>query len=159
MHAKASTDDPSPGRDCAEQQDPAPVAGSIDEALIFLVDGDAAVRDAIATALRAAGFGVATFSSARRFLDEYRSAQGCCLVVDGDLPGVDPEILRMLATPALTVPAIITTRRLRRRTLGPALSAPRVVLLEKPFGIDDLLPLIRAAIAADRSGDSGILPT
>lgn len=122
-------------------------------ALVFLVDDDEAVRDAVATSLRGAGFAVASFGSARQFLDEYQAGQRGCLVVDLDLPGVEPELLRMLATSELALPVIITSRRLRRRALAPTLSAFAAVLLEKPFGVDDLLPLIEAAIASGNGRD------
>lgn len=115
--------------------------------MVFLVDDDAAVRDAIETALEAAGVGVASFGSARQFLDAYRAGQRGCLVVDADLAGVEPELLRVLASSELALQAIITSRRLRRRALTPALAARSAVLLEKPFGIEELLPLIKAAIA------------
>lgn len=129
---------------------------------MFLVDDDEAVRDAVATSLRAAGFAVLAFGSARQFLDAYRAGQDGCLVVDVDLPDVEPELLRMLATSELALPAIITSRRLRRRPLAPALHALPVRLLEKPFGIDDLLPLIRAATTSgsrEIEWASGIPPT
>ena len=123
------------------------------DALVFLVDDDEAVRDAVTTALRAAGFGVATFGSARQFLEAYRAGQRGCLIVDLDLPGVESDLLRMLASAELALPVIVTSRRLRRGQLAPALNGGRVALLEKPFGIDELLPLIDAALAP-RTGAS-----
>ena len=115
---------------------------------MFLVDDDEAVRDAVANALQGAGFAVASFGSTRQFLDTYRAGQRGCLVVDLDLPGVEPELLRMLASAEHALPVIITSRRLRRRALAPTVAALGAVLLEKPFGVDDLLPLIEAAIAS-----------
>lgn len=115
--------------------------------MVFVVDEDDAVRDAVATSLRAAGFAVAAFASARQFLEVYRVGQRGCLIVDADHPDGENELLRMLATSELALPAIVTSRRLRRRTLAPALTALPVLLLEKPFGVDDLLPLISAVIA------------
>jgi FixJ family two-component response regulator len=122
------------------------------DALVFLVDDDEAVRDAVTTALRAAGFGVAPFGSARQFLEAYRAGQRGCLVVDIDLPGVESDLLRMLASAELALPAIVTSRRLRRWQLAPALTGGRVALLEKPFGINELLPLIDAALAPRTGG-------
>jgi FixJ family two-component response regulator len=121
--------------------------------VVFLVDDDEAVRDAVATALRGAGFAVASFGSARQFLDTYAPGQRGCLIVDLDLPGVEPELQGMLVSSEVALPVIVTTRRLRRRILAPALSAFAAVLLEKPFGVDELVPLVEAAIAS--GGDRG----
>ena len=137
--------------------------GSALDGLVFVVDDDEAVRDAVATSLRAAGYPVADFGSASQFLDGYRAGQRGCLVVDVDMPGVESELLRMLASSEVTLPAIITSRRLRQRALPPALTALHVVLLEKPFGIDNLLPLVRTALASQVTDgsepESGIPPT
>ena len=51
------------------------------------------------------------------------------------------------------LPVIITSRRLRRRALAPTPSAFAAVVLEKPFGVDDLLPLVKAAIASGSGRD------
>jgi FixJ family two-component response regulator len=119
------------------------------DVLVFLVDDDEAVRDAVATALQGAGFAVASFGSAWQFLDAYRVGQPGCLIVDADLPGVEPDLLRILASSELPLPVIITSRRLRRRAMAPTLGAFAAVWLEKPFGVDDLLPLVNAAIASN----------
>lgn len=113
--------------------------------LVILVDDDAAVRDAVATALRTTGFTVLTFGSARQLLDGHRAGSRGCLVVDFDLPEIEVELLR-----ELSLPTIVTSRRLRQRALARALAPLSVMLLEKPFGIDELLPLVRAALAGGR---------
>jgi DNA-binding NtrC family response regulator len=123
---------------------------STEAATVFLVDGDEAVRDAVASALRAAGFQVGTFDSAEQFLEADRSDGRSCLVVDLDLPGMGGiALLKALDVAGLALPAVITSRRLRPEGRGGAgapapLPAP---LLEKPFGVDDLLPLIQGALA------------
>lgn len=150
--SKHSRDAPTAGRDDEERRADPSVSPTTDP-MVFLIDDDAAVRDSIETALRAAGIVVASFGSARQFLDGYRAGQRGCLVVDADLPGVEPDLLRMLASSELALQAIITSRRLRRHALTPALAARSAVLLEKPFGIEELLPLIEAAIAAPGGQD------
>jgi FixJ family two-component response regulator len=118
-----------------------------DDVLVFLVDDDEAVRDAVAISLRAAGFRVVACGSARQLLDCYRAGQRGCLVVDLDLPDME-TLLQMAAACELSLPTIMTSRRLGRRAIARAFASLPGVLLEKPFGIDDLLPLVRAAIAA-----------
>ena len=141
----AANKPPPPGPDAGAGHD-GPSRPPADRGRVILVDDDDAVRDAVATSLRTAGFTVVTFGSARQLLDEHRAGRRGCLVVDLDLPGIEVELLRMLS-----LPTIVTSRRLRRRALARALAPLPVVLLEKPFGIDDLLPLVRAALAGGRA--------
>ena len=87
---------------------------STEAATVFLVDADEAVRDAVASALRAAGFQVGTFDSAEQFLGAVRPDGRNCLVVDLDLPGMGGiALLKALAAAGLALPAVITSRRLR----------------------------------------------
>jgi FixJ family two-component response regulator len=116
-------------------------------ASIFLVDDDDAVRDALEMSLRAAGHPVAAFGSTRQFLDAYRSGSSGCLVLDMDLPdGGAVGLLRTLAVAQVAMPAIITSRRLRRIQAADALPSGCILFLDKPFGIDELLRLIRTAL-------------
>jgi len=142
--AGAPNEPPAPDPGAGEGRD-GPSRAPADRGLVMLVDDDDAVRDAVATSLRTAGFTVVTFGSARQLLDADRPARRGCLVVDLDLPDIEVELLRMLS-----LPTIVTSRRLGRRALARALAPLPVVLLEKPFGIDDLLPLVRAALAGGR---------
>jgi two-component system response regulator FixJ len=120
-----------------------------DGATIFLVDEDDAVRDALVVSLRAAGHAVAAFGSARQFLEAYRQGEAGCLVVDMDLPdGGAAGLLRKLAVAQVLLPAIITSRRLRRTPPSGVLPAGRILFLDKPFGADELLRLIQTAMDA-----------
>jgi DNA-binding response OmpR family regulator len=58
------------------------------------------------------------------------------------------ELLRALAAAQATLPAIITSRRLTRRAPAGGLPPGRVLFLDKPFGIDELLRFIQIALAA-----------
>jgi FixJ family two-component response regulator len=123
---------------------------------IFLVDEDDAVRDAIALSLRAAGHTVATFGSGRQFLDAYQPGNSGCLVVDMDLSDLGAlELLGALAALKAALPAIITSRRLQRRAPVGGLPPGRVLFLDKPFGVDELLRLIRIALASASGSEPG----
>ena len=124
--------------------------------MIFLVDDDDAVRDALAMSLRAAGHAVAAFASARQFIDRYRHGDPGCLVVDMDVPDGGAEgLLRTLAAAEVILPAIITIRRLRRTPPISDLLPGRILFLEKPFGVDELLRLIRLALGTGGSQPAG----
>jgi FixJ family two-component response regulator len=135
-----------PKGQAAPSREPAAAADALP---VFLLEDDDAVRDAVASALRAAGFEVIAFSSARRFLEHYDGQPGC-LVADLDLPGMSgPELLHCLQAAALPLPAIFTNARLWRRGLDAVGRDDRLpLLLQKPYGVDELLPLIRLAISS-----------
>ena len=58
------------------------------EPVVFIVDDDSAVREALDSLIRSVGFSVQTFASADDFLrSRLTSAQGC-LVLDVRLPGL-----------------------------------------------------------------------
>jgi FixJ family two-component response regulator len=123
---------------------------------IYLVDEDDAVRDALATSLRANGHRVAAFGSARQFIDAYRRGDVGCLVVDMelfDLGAVD--LLRTLAATDMALPAIITSRRLQPRAPVGELPPGSILFLDKPFGVDELLRLIRVALGIGSGSGSG----
>jgi FixJ family two-component response regulator len=115
---------------------------------VFVVDDDEAVRDALTTTLVASGFAVAGFRSAEQFLEGYRSGGPACLIVELDLPEFDGmALLRMLPAAGIDMPVIATSRRLRLRRLSNGLAAC-VGVLEKPFGHEELLHLVHAALAS-----------
>jgi FixJ family two-component response regulator len=123
---------------------------------VFLIDEDDAVRDALALSLRAAGHAVAAFGSGWEFLDGYQPTSPACLVVDMDLSDLGAmELLRTLAASQPALPAIITSRRLQRRAPVGGLPPGRILFLDKPFGIDELLRLIRIVLV----GTSGSEPS
>lgn len=127
---------------------------------IFVVEGDEAVRDALATSLEAAGHVVALFASARQFLDWYEPGQPGCLVVDLDLPGMGgAALVGVLFARNVKLPAVITSARLKNPKLIAGLPAGPIEILAKPFGDEELLERVRralglgkAAAASDRSG-------
>jgi FixJ family two-component response regulator len=127
-----------------------------DGATIFLVEQDDAVRDALAMSLRAAGHRVEAFGSGRQFLAAYRPGNPGCLVADADLsdPGA-AALLGMLTTDHVTLPAVITSRYLKRRPPADGLPPGPILFLDKPFGIGELLRLIRMALAQASNAQPG----
>ena len=54
--------------------------------IVFVVDDDASVREAVNTLVRSVGLGAETFSSAKDFLQRQRPEGPACLVMDVRLP-------------------------------------------------------------------------
>ena len=65
------------------------------------------------------------------------------------------ELLRTLAASQAALPAIITSRHLKRRAPVGGLPPGRILFLDKPFGIDELLRLIRIALASASGSQPG----
>ena len=134
----------------------APPADPLDGTTVFLIEEDDAVRDALVMSLRTAGHLVAAFTSGRQFLDGYQPGDPGCLVVDMDLSDLGAvELLRTLAATQAALPAIMTSRRLKRRAPVGGLPPGRILFLDKPFGIDELLRLIRIALASASGSQPG----
>jgi two-component system, LuxR family, response regulator FixJ len=117
---------------------------------VFLVEHDEAVRDALTIVLEIAGASVAAFATTVQFLEAYPHDRRGCLVVEIDMPEIDGiQLIRLLVERDAALPTVAMTTRLRSRNLNEQL--PDVVLLlEKPFGNDQLLTLVaRAASAHD----------
>ena len=117
------------------------------EPIIFVVDDDDAVRDALANLLEAAGYQVAGFGSPLQFLDALRPDHNGCLVVDLDMPGMaGVELVRVLIERRVDLPAILMTGGRRNGHLKDRRQAGIVGVLEKPFGDRELLEQVESAL-------------
>jgi len=56
------------------------------EHTVFIVDDDAAVRDALEMLVKSVGLSVKTFEHGQAFLDQYEPADTGCLVLDIRMP-------------------------------------------------------------------------
>ncbi|MGI9490771.1 MAG: response regulator transcription factor [Geminicoccaceae bacterium] len=114
---------------------------------VFIIDHDAAVRDALSISLRTCGLRVLTFASAGHFLDMRPPVRNGCLLVEFDLADMrGTDLIIHLAAERVDLPAIIMSARLHRPFLGEARPSGIVAVLQKPFGRDELLESVRLAI-------------
>jgi FixJ family two-component response regulator len=116
----------------------------------FIVDDDAAVREALGSLLRSVGLRVEAFSSAKEFLAFPRPAVPACLVLDVRLPGLSGlELQSELARSGHQLPIIFITGHGDIPMSVRAMKAGAVEFLTKPFRDQDLLDAIQQAIARD----------
>jgi FixJ family two-component response regulator len=113
--------------------------------VVFVVDDDARVRDALASLLASAGREVAVFASATEFLRADKPDAPACLVLDLELPDITGSSCRRNSRNAGT-DRVVTERR--RALVGEGHEGRCVEFLSKPFGDDELLRAIDAAIEA-----------
>ncbi len=115
--------------------------------IIYVVENDEAVRDALTILLESVGYAVAAFATARGFLDAYRPGRPGCLLVDLDLPEVaGPELVGILVARRVTLPAVLMSARMHKLRLRNHLPLGVVGVLEKPFGDHELLQRIQCAL-------------
>jgi FixJ family two-component response regulator len=118
--------------------------------IVFVVDDDPSIRDALMSLLRSVGLRVETFESARAFLTRQPSDVPGCLVLDVRLPGLSGlDLQRELATAQITMPIIFITGHGDIPMTVQAMKAGAVEFLTKPFRDQDLLDAIAQAIARD----------
>lgn len=118
--------------------------------IVFVVDDDPSIRDALTSLLRSVGLGVETFGSAQAFLRYPRPDASGCLVLDVRLPGLSGlDLQRELAAAQITMPIIFITGHGDIPMTVQAMKAGAVEFLTKPFRDQDLLDAIAQAIARD----------
>src|SRR5919108_2793788 len=121
------------------------------DAMIFVVDDDAAMREALQRLLRSVGLRVATFASAREFLQHRDADVPGCVVLDVRLPGLSGlDLQRELAAAQLDLPIIFITGYGDIPMTVRAMKAGAVEFLTKPFRDQDLLDAIQQALERDR---------
>ena len=122
------------------------------DAVVFVVDDDPAIRDALTSLLRSVGLAVETFGSAQEFLNRQPPDGPACLVLDVRLPGLSGlDLQRALATAQLTLPIIFLTGYGDIPMTVQAMKAGAVEFLTKPCRDQDLLHAVRTALDRDRA--------
>ena len=121
------------------------------DAMIFVVDDDASIREALQRLLRSVGLQVTTFASAREFLHHRGADVPGCLVLDVRLPGLSGlDLQHELAAAQMDLPIIFITGYGDIPMTVQAMKAGAVEFLTKPFRDQDLLDAIQHALERDR---------
>jgi FixJ family two-component response regulator len=121
------------------------------EPIVFVVDDDASMREALDGLLRSAGLNPRTFASAGAFLQHTRPDVAACLILDVRMPGLSGlELQRELAEQQHAVPIIFLTGHGDIPTTVRAMKAGAAEFLSKPFCDDELLDAVRQALEHDQ---------
>jgi FixJ family two-component response regulator len=125
---------------------------SAEHPIVFIVDDDISVRDALRNLLRSVGLRVETFGSAQEFLATPPPDSSACLVLDVRLPGLSGlDLQRKLAEMKMEVPIIFITAHGDIQMSVRAMKGGAVEFLTKPFRDQDLLDAVQHAIDRDRA--------
>jgi FixJ family two-component response regulator len=125
--------------------------GSTDQPIVFVVDDDASMRQALARLLQSVQLRVEVFASPREFLQSERPNVPSCLVLDVRLPGLSGlDFQAELAKADVRIPIVFITGHGDIPMSVRAMKAGAVDFLAKPFRDQDLLDAVTAAIQRDQ---------
>ena len=117
---------------------------------VYVVDDDDAMRRGLTFLLRAAGYEVRDFDSARAFLDACEPAMRGCLLLDVRMPGMSGlELQERLAAEQVSLPVILVTAYANVPIAVRAMRAGAFDFIEKPFDDTVLINRIRSALSLD----------
>jgi FixJ family two-component response regulator len=119
--------------------------------VVFVVDDDISVREALEAMIRFAGYGAETYPCAQSFLERSRVMVPNCLVLDVDLPDLSGlDVQNLIAAERTDMPIIFITGYGDVPTTVRAMKAGAVDFLTKPFDDWVMLGAIRHAIERSR---------
>jgi FixJ family two-component response regulator len=122
-----------------------------DRPVVFVVDDDARVRAALFSLLSSAGLDAAVFASATEFLNAEKPDAASCLVLDLELPDIHGLELQKELAERDAPPIVFISGHGDIPSSVKAMKAGAVEFLSKPFGDEELLRAIEAALALDRA--------
>jgi len=121
-----------------------------DSPIVFVVDDDSRVREALSYLISSAGLAVVTFGSAAEFLEYEKPDVSACLVLDLQIPGMDGLELQQQLAEGDAPPIIFITGHGNIPATVRAMKAGAIEFLPKPFDDEELLRAIGTAIKQDR---------
>jgi len=115
--------------------------------IVYVVDDDISVREALEALIRESGWEPCVFASAQEFLSHPRTATPSCLVLDVSLPDLNGlDLQQQLTATRHDMPIIFITGYGDVPMTVRAMKAGAIEFLTKPFGDEALLETIRDAI-------------
>jgi len=119
--------------------------------IMFVVDDDGAVREAMRDLLQEDGRTVEIYASSEAFLAAYRPGREGCLLVDAQMPGMGGlALLQRLHSEGTRLPAIMITGQGDVPMAVEAMKAGAADFIEKPIGRDELFASIERALEHTR---------
>jgi len=120
--------------------------------IVFVVDDDLQMRDALERLLRSVGHDVRMFDSVEAFLAVERTDTPSCLILDVRLPGASGmQFQRDLYDRGCDLPIIFITGHGDVAMSVAAMKAGAIEFLLKPFRTQDLLDAVHRGITSDRA--------
>lgn len=122
-----------------------------EQPIVFVVDDDASMREAVQDLIASVGLQARGFASPREFLEAARPDAPACLILDVRLPGSSGlNFQQELARAGVNIPVIFITGHGDIPMSVRAIKAGAVEFLTKPFRDQELLDAINAGIERNR---------
>ncbi|MGV2293598.1 response regulator [Trinickia sp. YCB016] len=115
--------------------------------LVYVVDDDKRVQEALSALLLSHGRNVRAFSSGGEFLDTPRQNVVACLILDLTMPGMDGLEVQKLIRAEFPIPVIFLTGRGDVPSVVLAMKGGAVDFLSKPVDEDALMRAVDVALA------------
>jgi FixJ family two-component response regulator len=128
--------------------------------VVFVIDDDAAMRDAMQRLFRSVGLRVEVYASVAEFLQRKPADVPCCLVLAVRLPGLSGlDFQTELTKAANQIPIVFMTGYGDIPMTVKAMKAGAIDFLPKPFSNQDMLDAVRLALERDRIRREGVKAT
>jgi FixJ family two-component response regulator len=121
-----------------------------DSPVVFVVDDDHRVREALSSLISSTGLRVAVFGSAAEFLEYEKPDAPACLVLDLQLPGTSGLELQQQLVGGDAPPIVFISGHGDIPSSVRAMKAGAIEFLSKPFDDRELLQAIDSALDRDR---------
>jgi FixJ family two-component response regulator len=122
------------------------------EPMVYVIDDEEMVREALARLLRSAGFNAQGFASATEVLSQELPRVPICILLDMNLKTTDGfDVQNQLAQKGIQVPVIFLTGYGSIPMSVRAIKAGAHEFLTKPVDDDELLEAVRRALAQDEA--------
>jgi FixJ family two-component response regulator len=127
-------------------------AQSEPQPIVFVIDDDSALREALSSLFRSVGLQAKAFASTSEFLQMNLPEAPTCLVLDVRLPGLSGlDFQSELAKANIDIPIVFMTGHGDIPMTVRAMKAGAVEFLPKPFRDQDMLDAVQAGLDRDRS--------
>jgi FixJ family two-component response regulator len=114
---------------------------------LYIVDDEAAIRDALSLFTSMAGFSVSVFSNAEDFLTVINSESTGCVILDIQLGGMSGlQVLEQVKELAPHLACIVITAHAEVRTARQAFLLGAVDFIEKPYDPQELMNSLQTAM-------------
>jgi len=128
-----------------------------EQAVVFVIDDDADLRDGLSNLLRSVGLQVRAFGSATDFLESKLPDAPSCLVLDVRLPGLSGlDFQSELIKKNIGMPIVFMSAHGDIPMTVRAMKAGAVEFLPKPFHDQSMLDAVHSALEKDRERRKGI---
>jgi len=118
--------------------------------LIYIVDDDTSVRDALTALISSAGYKALACECASCFIEAYDPQRVGCLLLDIRMPEINGlDLQESLADQGIRIPTIIISGHGNVRSAVRAMQAGAIDFIEKPFRRRILIDRIRKGVTLD----------